>query len=389
MPQISSAVILSAFILGDVIMIATAPLPPDYILQRWNAARAQLKKPRADALLVTYYPDVSWLTGFEGDDSWALLTADTLWLISDFRYAEQIARECPWVNAVMRKKRLSEELIKICKKQKIRVLAVQEESMTLRQQAAIQEFTRPAGIRLKPMADLLVQLRNIKDSHEIALIEQAVTIAEHSFEALKIHLKSGQTENEIAGLLVYEMRRRGASNASFDPIVAAGANGSLPHYRPGAVKLQNNSALLVDWGALFNGYRSDLTRMIFMGDPGRKIREIYQIVLEAQEAALAAIKPGVPGRKIDKIARDIITGAGYGKAFGHSLGHGVGRDIHEQVSLSQRGEVILQPGMVVTVEPGIYLPGTGGVRIEDDVLVTDSGCRVLSSLPKTLNSARL
>ncbi len=370
-------------------MTLAAPLPPDYILQRWNAARAQLKKSKVDALLVTYYPDVSWLTGFEGDDSWALLTTDNLWLISDFRYVEQIARECPWVNAVIRKKRLSEELIKICKKRKIRVLAVQEESMTLRQQAAIQELTRPAGIRLKPLTDVLVELRNIKDQHEIALLEQAVTIAEHSFEALKVHLKTGQTESEIAGLLIYEMRRRGASNASFDPIIAAGSNGSLPHYRPGTVKLQSNSALLVDWGALFNGYRSDLTRMIFMGDPSSKIREIYQIVLESQEAALAAIKPGVSGRKIDKIARDIITKAGYGKAFGHSLGHGVGRDIHEQVSLSQQGDVILQPGMVVTVEPGIYLPGIGGVRIEDDVLVTDSGCRVLSSLSKTLNSARL
>jgi Xaa-Pro aminopeptidase len=362
---------------------------PNYIVHRWRAARAQLKSMKADALLVSYYPDVSWLTGFEGDDSWALLTAEAIWLISDFRYAEQIARECPWVNAIMRKKRLSEELIKICRKARTRVLAIQQESVTLRQQAAIAEFTKPAGIRLKAIPEVLVQLRNVKDSNEIALIEQAVMIAEHSFDALKVHLKAGQTENEIAGLLVYEMRRRGASNASFDPIVAAGANGSLPHYRPGAVKLQNNSALLVDWGALFNGYRSDLTRMIFLGDPPRKIREIYQIVLEAQEAALAAIKPGVQGKKIDKIARDIIAKAGYGSAFGHSLGHGIGRDIHEQVSLSQRADVILTSGMVVTVEPGIYLPGVGGVRIEDDVLVTDNGYRVLSRLPKTLNSARL
>ncbi len=370
-------------------MSEAVPQPPDYILQRWHAARAELKKTKADAMLVSYFPDVSWLTGFEGDDSWALLTSDRVWLVSDFRYAEQIARECPWVHAIMRKKRISEEVIKICKKQKIRALAIQEESLTLRQQAAVQEFTRPAGIRLKPVLEILVKLRNIKDNHEIALIEQAVTIAEHSFEALKAHLKAGQTENEIAGLLVYEMRRRGASNASFDPIVAAGANGSFPHYRPGAVKMQTNSAMLVDWGAIFNGYRSDLTRMIFLGDPPRKIREIYQIVLEAQEAAIAGIRPGVACKKIDKIARDIITRAGFGKAFGHSLGHGMGRDIHEQLSLSQRGDGILKPGMIVTVEPGIYLPGIGGVRIEDDILVTETGCRVLSSLPKTLNSAWL
>ncbi len=362
---------------------------PDYLLQRRHAVQAQLKKAKADALLVTYYPDVSWLTGFEGDDSWAVFTADAVWLISDFRYAEQIARQSPWVNAIMRKHRLSEELMKICKKQKICTLAIQSESLTLRQHAAIRQLAGPAGVRLKPLSDILVQLRNIKDPHEIAIIEQAIVIAERSFEALKAHLKAGQTENEIAGLLVYEMRRRGASNASFDPIVAAGSNGSLPHYRPGGVKLHNNMALLVDWGALFNGYRSDLTRMIFMGEPPRKIREIYQIVLAAQEAAIAAIKPGASGKKIDKIARDIIAGAGYGKAFGHSLGHGIGRDIHEAVSLSQREAGILQAGMIVTVEPGIYLPGIGGVRIEDDVLVTHNGCRVLSSLPKTLNSAGL
>ncbi len=362
--------------------------PPAYIQARWQAARMRLKETRAAALLVSYYPDVSWLTGFEGDDSWALLTADSVWLISDFRYVEQIDRECPWVNVVMRKKRLSEELIKICKKLKIRLLAVQEESVTLYQHAAIQAFTRPAGIRLQPVREILVQLRNIKDDHEIALIEQAITIAERSFETLKAHLEIGQTENEIAGLLVYEMRRRGAANASFDPIVAVGPNGSLPHYRPGAVKLQNTSPLLVDWGALFSGYRSDLTRMIFMGDPPRKIREIYQIVLAAQEAAIDSIRPGVPGRKIDKIARNIITRAGYGQRFGHSLGHGIGRDIHETVSLSRQSEVILQAGMVVTVEPGIYIPGTGGVRIEDDILVTDRGGRVLSTLPKTINAAQ-
>ncbi|MGC8623888.1 MAG: M24 family metallopeptidase [Phycisphaerae bacterium] len=370
-------------------MSSSATRPPDYIQQRWQAAQTQLKKSKAAALLVSYYPDVSWLTGFEGEDSWALLTADSVCLISDFRYGEQIARECPWVNAVMRKRQLSEELIKICKRLTIRNLAVQEESLTLRQHAAIQGFTKPVGIRVQPVVDFLVALRNIKDAHEIALIEQAITIAERGFETLKAHLETGQTENEIAGLLVYEMRRRGAANASFDPIVAVGPNGSLPHYRPGAVKLLNKSPLLVDWGALFSGYRADLTRMIFIGDPPRKIREIYQIVLAAQEAAIAAIRPGVSGRKIDKIARDIITQAGYGKMFGHSLGHGIGRDIHEAISLSQQSDVILQAGMVVTVEPGIYLPGVGGVRIEDDILVTERGYRVLSTLPKTLNAARL
>ena len=185
------------------------------------------------------------------------------------------------------------------------------------------------------------------------------------------------------------MRRRGALNSSFDSIVGAGVNGSLPHYRPGNVKLTANSPLLVDWGARYKGYCSDLTRCLFFGHVAPQMREIYQIVLDAQLAAIAAIKPGAHGKKVDKAARDVIEKAGYGEKFGHGTGHGLGRDIHESISLSKLSTTVLEPGMVITVEPGIYLPGVGGVRIEDDVLVTRNGHRVLSSLPKDLASAEL
>jgi Xaa-Pro aminopeptidase len=171
--------------------------------------------------------------------------------------------------------------------------------------------------------------------------------------------------------------------------VAAGANGSLPHYRPGEVRLQKNTALLVDWGAKAFGYCSDLTRMIFVGSIPPAMGEIYRVVLEAQLAAIEAVKPGKTGKQVDKVARDIISKAGFGDKFGHGLGHGIGRDIHEAISLSRLSTTTLKPGMVVTVEPGIYLPGVGGVRIEDDVLVTETGCRVLSRLKKDLESAKL
>ena len=171
--------------------------------------------------------------------------------------------------------------------------------------------------------------------------------------------------------------------------MAAGANGSLPHYRPGGVKLKSNMALLVDWGARAAGYVSDLTRMVFVGSIPPAIEEIYGIVLDAQVAAIAAIKPGKLMRDVDKVARDIITKAGYGEKFGHGLGHGIGRDIHETIALNKLSKLKLKPGMIVTVEPGIYLPGVGGVRIEDDVLVTETGYRVLSQLPKSMESAKL
>ncbi|HMD54253.1 MAG TPA: aminopeptidase P family protein [Phycisphaerae bacterium] len=363
--------------------------PPIYIQNRLSALRAALKKHKLSALLVSSFTDVSYITGFEGDDSWAIITPEKVWLISDSRYAEQIQRECPWISAVIRKKGLSNEVLRIARREKISLLGVQAESLTLLQFAAVQRIVRAANLRLKSVENILVELRHIKDAHEIKLIEEAIAIAESAFEVAKAKITPGMTENDFAGQLVFQMRRRGASDSSFQPIVAAGLNGSLPHYRPGQAAVKNNMPLLIDWGAIYHSYRSDLTRMVFIGKLPPRIREIYQIVLDAQQTAIAAIRPGISGKQIDKIARGIIAKAGYGSAFGHSLGHGIGRDIHEQISLSPRSKVILKPGMVVTVEPGIYLPGVGGVRIEDDVLVTESGCRVLSHLPRDINSARL
>ncbi len=362
---------------------------PAFIHARLTGLRTAMRTKKIGALLVSSSADVSYLTGFEGDDSWALVSPDQVWLISDFRYEEQIAQQCPWVKAIIRRKGLAEEVFRLFKRDGISRAGVQSESISLRQMSWLTKFAKKPPVRLVPVDDIVVELRNVKDSHEIGVIEQAIAIAEHAFTTLKAKIRLGMTENEIAGLLTYEMRKRGASNAAFDPIVAAGPNGSLPHYRPGQNKLRQHTPLLIDWGAIFNGYRSDLTRMILVGNTDEKIKEIYRVVLDAQLAAIDAIKPGIPGSKVDKIARKIIDHAGYGDKFGHGLGHGIGRDIHEQISLSKRGTTILKPGMIVTVEPGIYLPGIGGVRIEDDVLVTETGCRVLSSLPKDMDSARL
>ncbi len=357
-------------------------------------AMAKAKLP--DALLITSFVDVSWLTGFEGDDSYVLIDGEKILLLSDSRYEEQIGNEAPWVKAVMRKKTIIEEVAKQVKRRGIETLAVQSEAFTLKGRATLLQLTkakkgggRGAKLKFVPTADICVNLRHIKDTHEIAITEEAIRIAEGAFLAVKKQLRPGLTENEIAGRLGYEMRKRGALNSSFDSIVGAGANGSLPHYRPGEVKLGANMPLLVDWGARYKGYCSDLTRCVFVGNVPKKVREIYKVVLEAQLAAIAAIKPGAHGKKVDKAARDVIKKAGYGEQFGHGTGHGLGRDIHEAISLSKLSKTTLEPGMIVTVEPGIYLPGVGGVRIEDDILVTETGHRVLSGLPKDLASTAI
>jgi Xaa-Pro aminopeptidase len=362
---------------------------PDYLAKRLSNVRAAMRHKKIPALLVTNFADVSWLTGFEGHDSYVIVTADRFLLLSDFRYQEQAAKECPWVELLLREGAMVELLSKTIRKENIKSLGVQAESMTIAQRDALQEkFTGKTRLKILPVAQIIVELRHIKDAHEISILQSAIRIAEDAFKAMRQQLTLGMTENDIAGLLVYEMRKRGALNSSFDTIIAVGANGSLPHYRPRDAKLTHNTSLLVDWGALAHGYCSDLTRVLFFGPPSQKMREIYQVTLDAQLAAIAAIAPGKKAVDIDKIARDIIAKAGYGDHFGHGLGHGIGRDIHEAIAFNKISKVVLKPGMVLTVEPGIYLPGVGGVRIEDDILVTETGCKVLTKLEKSLDWAK-
>lgn len=230
----------------------------------------------------------------------------------------------------------------------------------------------------------MTNIRKVKDDHEIDLVRKSVQVAEEAFEAVRSEIKVGLSESYLAGLLVFELRSRGASSTSFECIVAAGAASSLPHYRPTEALVQRDQPLLIDWGALYKGYCSDLTRTLMIGRVSPKLKEIYKVVLEAQEAAIQFLRPGVTTVQADRVARDVIEKAGYGEFFGHGLGHGIGREIHELPSMRRTGgEDELRPGMIVTVEPGIYLPGQGGVRIEDDILITHSGCEVLSSLDKS------
>jgi Xaa-Pro aminopeptidase len=239
-----------------------------------------------------------------------------------------------------------------------------------------------AEVEIQPTSGLVEQLREIKDAAEIAQLRQAIWYAEKAFGVLRASLTPEKSEKRVADELEYQMRLFGAKGYSFPSIVAAGARAALPHATPTDRPIGESDLLLVDWGASGALYKSDLTRVLVTGKISPKLERVYRVVLKAQQQAIAAIRPGAVAQDVDRVAREAIDRAGFGRYFGHGLGHGLGLEVHEAPRLTARNTAVLKPGMVVTVEPGIYLPGWGGVRIEDDVLVTRSGCEVLTQVPK-------
>lgn len=363
-----------------------------YLKVRQKNVRDAMRKLGLDTLLLTHAPDLAYLTNFTGDDSVGVLTAKDFHLVTDFRYKEQAELEAGWLKTSLRDAKMSDALVKVLKEINAKRVGFEANFTTVGQVNALLTSIKEAKltIELVPLENVMTTIRRVKDDHEIDLIRRSVAVAEEAFEAIKGEITVGQSENHLAGLLVFEMRSRGASSSSFPVIIAAGANSSLPHYRPGEVLVKADQPLLIDWGAIYKEYCSDLTRTLMLGKVSDKMKEIYKVVLDAQLAAIDVLRPGITTQQADRVARDVIAKAGYGDAFGHGLGHGIGREIHELPALRKTGaEEELWPGMVVTVEPGIYIPGEGGVRIEDDVLITHSGCEVLSSLDKTLEGNRI
>ncbi|HEX4149934.1 MAG TPA: M24 family metallopeptidase, partial [Pirellulales bacterium] len=264
---------------------------------------------------------------------------------------------------------------------KVANLAIEGDSLSVSQHAQLAERIKSP---LVPTSGLVEELREIKDKVEIDEIRLAARHAEHAFAVLRATLRPQLSEKEVADDLEHQLRLFGAKGSSFPPIVAVGERAALPHARPTGKLIGSDDFVLVDWGATAQHYKSDLTRVLVTGKISPKLQRVYGVVLQAQERAIAAIRPGISGREVDRVARSVISDAGFGKFFGHGLGHGLGLDIHEAPRLNPTNDRPLAPGMVVTVEPGIYLPGWGGVRIEDDILVTRSGYEVLTDVPKEL-----
>jgi len=356
-------------------------------LDRCDRLRARLKRSDIEALLVTNPINVTYLTGFTGDDSYLLISQHRTCILSDPRFETQIAEECPDVEAAIRRPGTSmpDQVVAEVKSTSPRALGIESNSMTVALFQQLQEKIVPAAV--VATSGLIEALRAIKDKTEVEAIRQAVRMAERAFAVLRASLTGDQTEKQLADELESQLRRFGARGTSFSPIVAVGSHAALPHAQPTLRTVAEHPLLLVDWGARGALYSSDLTRILVTDRISTKLERVYGVVLRAQRAAIEAIRPGVTAHDVDQVARGIIAEAGFGRQFGHSLGHGLGLEVHESPRLGPNQRQPLKSGMVVTVEPGVYLPGWGGVRIEDDVLVTRGGHEVLSGLSTALEDA--
>lgn len=362
----------------------------DIYASRLKKLRTRLRQAKADALLVTNFLNVTYLTGFTGDDSYLLVMQDEVVLVTDSRFTIQLADECPGLDLVVRGpgQQMLPTVAEVVSEHRVDRLAIESASITVATQQALAENQPEVSFVLS--SGWVEDLRAVKDKTEIDAIRLACDQARSAFNAARALLRPEATEKEVAAELEYQARRFGAKRLSFSPIVAVGPRAALPHASPTDRRIEDSDFTLIDWGADSGLYVSDLTRMVVTGRLSRKFEKIYQVVLEAQLAAIEAIRPGVDCESIDTVARKAIDAAGYGKYFGHGLGHGIGLEVHEAPRLSRgQDEVLLEPGMIVTVEPGIYLPDWGGIRIEDDILVTKTGHEVLTNVPKQLDDCCL
>lgn len=342
-----------------------------------------------DAMLITNETNVRYLSGFTGDSSYLLINKIGASILSDGRYDTQIAEECPDLRAIIRppSQLMNDLLQSFIHDQSERRIGIEADDLSLAAFRAVSEAC--PDVEWVETTGLILEQRMIKDDDEVRITRRAVEIAESAFRAMIGELDAGWTERGVAHELEAKMRALGAEGVSFAPIVAAGPTGALPHYRPGNRPLGDQPTLLIDWGACFEGYASDLTRTLHRPSASGKFRHAYQVVLEAQQAAIDAIRPGIAASEVDAAARSVLGKAGLADAFIHGLGHGTGLEIHESPRMSSVSQETLASGMIITVEPGVYFAGDFGIRIEDDVLVTDDGHEVLSSLPKGLDDCRL
>ena len=353
--------------------------------KRLSKLKSRLKSDRYPAMLISDPVNVTYLTGFTGDSTFLLVTASSELLISDTRYTTQIAEECPGLDTLIRDSSGTTlgMVGKAVQKSKLSQLAYEADAITKANFDTLKASL--PGCELIATTGWCAEQRAIKDKTELAAIRKSIEVNQRAFEVIRAQLRGDQTELEIAHNLEHQIRAFGGTRCAFDPIVGVGARAALPHGTPTEARIGDAPFVLIDWGSQVDNYASDITRVLITGKISKRFETIYETVLKAQKAAIAKIKPGVSLQVVDKAAREIIDDAGFGKYFGHGLGHSFGLQIHEMPYLSPIHEGTLETGMVVTIEPGIYVPGSIGVRIEDDILVTKTGHEVLSSLPKELD----
>lgn len=348
---------------------------------RRSRLHERLEELGLDALLVTRLVNVRYLTGFSGSNGQLLAIPGGGVFLTDSRYEEQSRREVPDLRRVTYPQKLAAALAEAASAEGVRRIGFEAAGMTYR---SWRELADIQGINLEPLEDEVERLRWAKDPEEIALLERAQEVTDAAFDRVIGKLAEGVTERQVAFELDLAMREIGAERVGFDTIVAFGENAAEPHHGPSERPLRRGDVVKMDFGCVVDGYHSDMTRSVAFGQPEARLREIHALVLRAQLAGIDAVRAGIAGQEADRAARSVIEEAGLGDRFGHSLGHGVGLEIHEGPTLRSGSEDVLPAGAVVTVEPGVYVPGLGGVRIEDAVVVGEDGCRPLPRTPKDL-----
>ncbi|QLG39597.1 Xaa-Pro peptidase family protein [Paenibacillus sp. FSL W7-1088] len=348
--------------------------------KRVNKLREAMHKHELTAMLITNPINRRYMTGFTGSAGYVLITEQEAYLLTDFRYMTQAPQQAKGFTVVEHGPKPLESVRELLASANIKQVGFEQDHVTYGTHTAYAEALQ--SIELKAVSGIVEQLRMFKDEDEIAVMQRAADLADATFSHVLQFAKAGMTEREVDLEMEFFMRKHGATSSSFDTIVASGERSAMPHGVASGKVIGQNELITFDFGALLDGYCSDLTRTIATGTPVPELRKIYDIVLEAQLHTLANLKPGMTGREADALARDIIAGHGYGEQFGHSTGHGLGMEVHEAPRLSKLSDDVLKPGMVVTVEPGIYIDGLGGVRIEDDVVITETGIHILTNSDK-------
>lgn len=350
-------------------------------MEQVKKVQHKLEKHRLDALLVTNMYNVRYLANFTGTTGLALITKEKAYFVTDFRYTEQAAEEAKGFEIVKNEGPIYEKVAEIIEKDNIKKLGFEETNVTY---ATYTEISELFMSELVPVTGIVEKLREVKSEAEIEIIQEAVNIAEKAYAHILTYIKAGMTELEVANELDFFMRKLGASGVSFDTIVASGVRSAMPHGVASEKVIEKGDLITIDFGCYYKGYVSDMTRTFALGDPGEKLKEIYEIVYQANKKVTETAKAGMTGAELDAVARDYISEKGYGDAFGHTTGHGIGLEVHEGPAVSFRNEEKFVENNVITNEPGIYLPGIGGVRIEDDLVIKEEGNLNLNSSAKEL-----
>ncbi len=348
-------------------------------------SRLNLKQLQVDALLISALPNIRYLSGFTGSNALLLIRERGAVLLTDPRYTIQAADECDCPSRTIKSGPLVSGLAAELKRGKIRRIGIEGNRISWSLYLSLKS-SLPFGTELISTEDVVEKLRMVKDTQEIDAIRASVQLNSKAFTKAIRRFKPEMKEFELAAEIDYQMRKLGASGPAFETIVASGPRTALPHAQPGLQPVRNNQLLLVDMGASFHGYASDMTRTMAVGKISAELRRMYQATLEAQLAAIDAVRPGALSGDVDAAARTVLKKNRLDKEFVHSTGHGLGLEIHEMPRIGKGGETRLEPGMTITIEPGVYREGVGGIRIEDTVLVTETGCEILTPTPKELLS---